>query len=1149
MKKPFIVTLFLTLLCLNTSVLQAQILYVSPGGKDENPGTKEKPVASFAKAQMLARKTAKTKSVEVIFAKGVYYLPQTIQFTAEDSKTEKASVTYKAETEGDVVISGGSLLALQWKALPNGIFVAKIKDKTSIDQLYINGERQRMARFPNALENKNVFDTWDLNHNAPKDPSKNPISTSRISGWKNPEGGFIHAMHSSLWGDMHWIIQEKKNDSTLIYEGGWQNNRPSAMHPVYRMVENILEELDAPGEWFYEFKEQKLYFKPDNQADLKTAKVEIVRLKNLIEFNGTKEKPVQAVNLQGFIFRHAARTFMENKEPLLRSDWTVYRGGAIYYNGAEDCTLADCELDQVGGNSVFINNYNKRITVKGCYIHNSGASGVLFVGDPASVRSPIFRYGNQDYATMDRTPGPKSDNYPEDCLVEDCLITKTGRDEKQTAGVHISMSHKIRVNHCSIYDVPRAGININEGTFGGHIVENCDIFNTVLETGDHGSFNSWGRDRFWTPDVKETSAQVSKDSTLPMLDMLDPNIIRNNRWRCDHGWDIDLDDASSNYQIYNNLLLNRGLKLREGYNRIVTNNIILNNGLHPHVWFANSGDIFKYNIVFNAYKPARMNSTIASDGKWGKELDYNFYVSSKEEMNRFSKNDCEKNSIQGYPQFVDAAKGDYRVKIGSPALKLGFKNFPMDQFGVSKPSLKKIAKTPELPEIIIRTENEKSDIILPVATWMEVPLRDPVGDEFSAFGVSYSDGGVVLTQVPENSAAAKSGFKTGDLIQEINGVKIKNSSELLTYLKEKSTVSKLSILLVRNQEKMSLTVYPQKETQQPIDYNFAAMIQPVPLENRFMDEEYTIWCGSVIKDKNGKFYMFYSRWPIKDGHQSWIYNSEIALAKADKPEGPYHHVKTLFTVRGEKYWDGLVTHNPYITRYQGKYYLYYMGSTGNGVRSATNWWVQRNHQRIGVAVASDIEGNWKRYDQPVLANNTKDSTAYDAILVSNPAITYNDNGDVLMVYKQVCNNGTLRAGRVRFGVATAKSPLGPFTKKVNPIFEAKDGENSHMVAEDPFIWFQKGYYYAIVRDVVGKFTGDSGALALMVSGNGMDWEPAKHPLVIGSSFLWADGKPSGIAIERPWVYFENGEPKYLYGAMGVDKKRSKTFNVAIPLKK
>ena len=54
----------------------------------------------------------------------------------------------------------------------------------------------------------------------------------------------------------------------------------------------------------------------------------------------------------------------------------------------------------------------------------------------------------------------------------------------------------------------------------------------------------------------------------------------------------------------------------------------------------------------------------------------------------------DEDSIVADPLFVDPAKGDFRVKDGSPALKLGFKNFPMDQFGVKKPSLKAIARTP-----------------------------------------------------------------------------------------------------------------------------------------------------------------------------------------------------------------------------------------------------------------------------------------------------------------------------------------------------------------------------------------------------------------------------------------------------------------------
>lgn len=156
-----------------------------------------------------------------------------------------------------------------------------------------------------------------------------------------------------------------------------------------------------------------------------------------------------------------------------------------------------------------------------------------------------------------------------------------------------------------------------------------------------------------------------------------------NRWRCDHGWDIDLDDGSSNYEIYNNLCLNGGLKNREGFYRTVENNITVNNSFHPHVWYGNRQDIFRRNLVFGNYRPVRVKQP------WGKEVDFNLLHQSGAEGTQPAsllqeQSGRDGNSIVADAQFVDAAKGDYRVKEGSPALALGFKNFPMDQFDLTK---------------------------------------------------------------------------------------------------------------------------------------------------------------------------------------------------------------------------------------------------------------------------------------------------------------------------------------------------------------------------------------------------------------------------------------------------------------------------------
>lgn len=100
------------------------------------------------------------------------------------------------------------------------------------------------------------------------------------------------------------------------------------------------------------------------------------------------------------------------------------------------------------------------------------------------------------------------------------------------------MCRNITISHNSIYDTPRAGINISEGTWGGHIIEHNDIFNTVKETGDHGSINSWGRDRFWHPDYNIMAQIVCEHPALILADIVNPIIIRHNRLRCDRGWDI-----------------------------------------------------------------------------------------------------------------------------------------------------------------------------------------------------------------------------------------------------------------------------------------------------------------------------------------------------------------------------------------------------------------------------------------------------------------------------------------------------------------------------------------------------------------------------------------------------------------------------------
>ena len=776
-----------TLIC----PLYALDLYVSAQGKVGNSGEKSAPLADIAAARDVARKVAAKEAVTVHVADGIYYLPETLAFSPKDSGSEKFPITYQAEHEGKAVISGGARLSLKWQVQTEGRYVAETPAGLAIDQLFIDGVRQRMARYPNFDASKTTA--------AYQGYAADAFSKERAARWKDPVGGFIHAMHVGRWGGYHYRITGKDAQGNVTYEGGWQNNRQMGMHNEFRMVENIREELDAAGEWFHDAKENELYYKPEAAVNLAESVVEVVRLPHLIEFRGSEKSPVRFITLKGFTYRHTARTFMECKEPLLRSDWAIYRGAAISLTGTEHVSLLDSEFDQVGGNAVFFNYYNRSGLVKGCHIHNAGASGVCFVGDSKAVRNPLFEYAqSQDLTKIDRTPGPIGQNFPADCVVDDCLIHGIGRVERQPAAVQISMAQSITVRDVSIYDCARAGINISEGTWGGHLIEGCDVFDTVLETHDHGSFNSWGRDRFWTSNHRGVSMpEVQKDPKLPYLDCVKTTIIRNSRWRCDHGWDIDLDDGSSNYEIYNNLLLQGGLKFREGYGRNAYNNIIINNGFHPHVWFDDSASKLTQNILMKAHAP------IGQPEQWGREVDRNFFTNAQDLPSHRAAG-ADQNSLAGDAEFIDPAQGDFRVKDSSAALKIGFKNFPMDQFGVKKPSLKAIAKTPVIPALLA-DDQPVADAVESPRYWLGARLHSLEGEEFSAFGIRKEDGGVHLVQVPDSSAAKRAGLQKDDLIQELNGHKIRHVTDLLATLTEIANAP-FQVKLIRFQKPLALAV-------------------------------------------------------------------------------------------------------------------------------------------------------------------------------------------------------------------------------------------------------------------------------------------------------------------------------------------------------
>jgi len=780
MRNRHLYALFIWLQFICPTLSAQHKLYVSSSGNDANAGTIASPLKTPAAAIEKINRS-KQSHIAILFRQGTYHLDETLSL--DNNSLQGKTVSLAAYKDENVTFSAGRKLSLKWEKHTGNIWKSRIEN-AGFESLFINGIPQILARYPNYDSTARVFNGT----------AEDAISSEKIAKWKNPAGGYLHALHQGEWGSFHYRIKGIVNGKADL-EGGWQNNRPAPLHPKYRFVENIFEELDAPGEWYYDKNDETLYFYPDPRIDLDKANIEVSNLKHILEVKGTPEKPVHNVTVKGIRFEHTARTIMDHYEPLLRSDWMIYRGGAVLMENTENCIVEDSEFSFLGGNAILFSGYNHASGVTGSHFHDIGASAICFVGDSSAVRSPAFGYDNfVQYSKIDKTPGPKNNRFPSNCFAENNLIHDIGKIEKQATAVQIEMASEILVSHNTIYRVPRAGVNIGDGCWGGHLIENNDVFETVLETGDHGAFNSWGRDRFWHPNRKTMDSLVLLHPELIFLEAQKTIVIRNNRFRCDHGWDIDLDDGSSNYHIYNNVCLSGGLKFREGFRRVAENNILINNSFHPHVWFKNSGDIFRKNIVMRPYFPIMVTD-------WGKEVNHNLFpdkaaLASAQALN------IDRDSKSGDPNFVGAKHGNYHVKSASPALNIGFKNFPMNNFGVTKASFRKMAAKVDFPVLL----NAALEMELQETIWLGAKIRNVNGlGDRSAFGLP-DEKGVVLVEIPASSILTKSTLQAGDVIRTANDEEAGNVVRLEAIRQQYNWTGKLNLEILRNQQVLKIEV-------------------------------------------------------------------------------------------------------------------------------------------------------------------------------------------------------------------------------------------------------------------------------------------------------------------------------------------------------
>jgi len=536
--------------------------YVAPGGSDTNAGTQAEPFATLEGARDALRALKADgkleEAVTVNIQGGVYSLGDTLVFKAEDSGTAEWPVIFQAVEgakptltggksvtgfephEGDIVKADLSTLGLNGEAVRLLVFDGKRmtlarypnqdpNDPNGGQWAYVGGERYSMYSDspddPEYTATHQHLDFWQ--RNIPKLTQQLKLRPEDLRDWAHPEHAEISIFPRFNWS--HFLLEaeslDKEGSILHLKPGSYYELRPGDRY----FVQNVFEELDTPGEWYYDQGSQTLYFWPPEPLDDKPVHVAVVD--ELIRFDGASHITLEGLTLE------------------------CGTGHGVNFKDASNCRLTKCIIRNVGdqqGCGVQIEG-GRENKVIGCDIYDVADHGVTIdSGELISL-----------------TPGGN--------LVENCYIHHVGLVRRSGSGVHLRGTlHTIRRN--LIHDTPQSGIYV----WGAkHTIEGNRMRHTCLESEDTGAIGggaidwlSWQGvviDRNFISDTMGFGYNLAKE-----------------RWESPYlTHTLYPDWASSGTRITNNILARAGvgnIHLHSGRDNVFENNIMIEGGVSQMDW-------------------------------------------------------------------------------------------------------------------------------------------------------------------------------------------------------------------------------------------------------------------------------------------------------------------------------------------------------------------------------------------------------------------------------------------------------------------------------------------------------------------------------------------------------------------------------------
>lgn len=460
---------------------------VAPGGTDKNPGTKERPFATIARARDAVRsQIAKglNRDVLVQIRGGVYRQPDTLTFGPQDSGTAEHSVTYAAYPGEKVVISGGRPIT-GWKRGPGDLWTTRLADVKAgrwyFRQLFVNGRRATRARTPNADD---PMPWWKIKSVAMQGSGTEKTATLSvdhpIQAWENPADiEFVFLFNNDGSRKRLGAIDEAAQTFTLPPPSDWfpmslewwqRIGNPGAGHAAY--FENALEFLDEPGEWYLDRATGILTYWPRPGEDMTRVNIVApVRQGTLVSVAGTDTHHITNLHFRGLevayvdyelpprgfvgLFGCLQRSYQnpdDQKSPFNQ----YFIDPAVQLRSAWNCSFTDGVVAHVGGMGMTVDQICSHVTIEGNRFYDIGGNGLVVSGGGVDRDDPR--------ATQPMSYGPGEYRY---YRISNNLIHDCGLDYFGGLGIFTTLIGDSVISHNEIHDISYAGINVGGNADSG----------------------------------------------------------------------------------------------------------------------------------------------------------------------------------------------------------------------------------------------------------------------------------------------------------------------------------------------------------------------------------------------------------------------------------------------------------------------------------------------------------------------------------------------------------------------------------------------------------------------------------------------------------------------------------------------------------